>query len=317
MTERGEPGLLGLKAFDTWYESAGVRSGPRRFTAAESGKHFFSEALVPHLRHPLVSAASPQLRRYLEAQHLYQWLQFTTHFEVSVVNRAVQRIADGTSGLQLPGEIRLTGYRIMVDECYHSLYSLDVAEQVQKMSGIAALPYDFGPFFTRLDAVGSEVPEHERLVQLLQVVVFETLITSILEDIPGDESVLTVVRDIVRDHAADERRHHAFFATLFRYLWGQLDPALRHRMGLYLPDLIVRSLWPPVQPAHRALVAGGCPEQQARQIVAESYDRPAVLRGIRAASAKTVRLFQANGLLDLPDVQQRFAEAGLLPGTGP
>jgi len=88
-------------------------------------------------------------------------------------------------------------------------------------------------------------------------------------------------------------------------------------MGLYLPDLIVRSLWPPVEPARQALAAGGFTEPQVQQIIAESYDRPAVLRGIRAASAKTVRLFQAHGLLDLPDVRQRFADAGLLPGPGP
>lgn len=311
-----DPGSLpisGVKAFEAWYERSGVRSDPRRFAAAEHDKDFFPEGLIPHLSHPLIDRNDHQLRRYLAAQHLYQWLQFTMHFEVSVVNRATQRIADGRSGLELPGEARLTAYRILVDECYHSLYSLDVVEQVQRTSGIRALPYDFGPFIRELDAVGKDTPNHQHLVQLLQVVVFETLITSILADIPGDESVITIVRDIVRDHAIDEGRHHAFFASFFTYLWGQLDTATRHQMAVHLPTIIARSLQPATRPAYQALRAAGFAEPAAREIVSDSYNQDTVLASIRIASAKTVRLFQAHGVLDLPGAHEQFANAGLLP----
>jgi hypothetical protein len=307
--------LAGEKAFATWYERAGVRADPRRLIGPEDdlGKWFFPAALVPHLNHPLVDREDRPLRRYLLAQHLYQWLRFTTHFEVSVVNRATQRIADGSSGLELSGATRMTALRILTDECYHSLYSLDVVEQVQRHSGISALPYEFTRFLERLDAVSDDAPQYRSLVQLLQVVVFETLITSILSDIPGDENVLTIVRDIVSDHAADERRHHAFFASFFTYLWGQLDPTTRERMARYLPILIVRSLQPATQPALDALRAGGFGEDAARRIVAESYNRESVLAGIRTASAKTVRLFQTHGVLDIPGAVESFAEVGLLP----
>jgi hypothetical protein len=233
---------------------------------------------------------------------------------VSVVNRATRRIADGRSGLELPAETRLTAYQILVDEGYHSLYSLDVLEQVQQGSGITALPYDFGPFISELDAVGDEAPGHRRLIQLLQVVVFETLITSMLADIPGDASVITVVRDVVRDHAIDEGRHHAFFASFFTHLWGQLDAATRHQMALYLPKIIVRSLQPATRAAFLALRSAGFPEPAAREIVAESFSPETVLAGIRSASAKTVRLFEAHDVLDLPGVREQFAAAGLLPG---
>jgi hypothetical protein len=314
MNDIRPPGIVGGKAFEAWYERSGVRSGPRRFAAIENDSHkfFFPEALIPHLSHPLVDPDDHQLRRYLGAQHLYQWLQFTMHFEVSVVNRATQRIAEGRSGLDLPWEARLTAFRILVDECYHSLYSLDVVEQLQQSSGISALPYNFAAFLRKLDAVGEDKPEHRHLVQLLQVIVFETLITSILSDIPDDDSVITVVRDIVRDHAADERRHHAFFASFFSYLWGQLDAATRHQMALYLPSIIVRSLQPATRPAHLALRASGFAEPTVRDIVADSYNRDTVLASIRIASAKTVRLFRAHDVLDLPGVRAQFAEAGLL-----
>jgi len=236
------------------------------------------------------------------------------HFEISVVNRATERIANGKTDLEISGETRLTAYKIMVDECYHSLYSADVLEQLQKSSGIDALPYDFAPFLHGLDAIAEEAPQHRELVQLLQVVVFETLITSILYEIPGDESVITVVRDIVRDHAVDEGRHHAFFASFFTFLWGQLDAGTRHRMGLYLPQIIVRSLEPATGSAHRALRAVGFTKAAAREIISDSYQRETVLGSIRKASAKTVRLFQDHGVLALPGVSEQFADAGLLPG---
>ncbi len=313
---KGTLPVEGVKAFEAWYEQAGVRAGPRRLAipGEELRKSFFPEMLVPHLSHPLVTAEEHRLRRYLTAQHLYQWLHFTMNFEIAVVNRATYRIANGHTGLELPAATRLTAFKIVVDECYHSLYSLDVAEQLQQSSGIRALPYDFEPFMRELDAVGDDAPQHRELVQLLQVVVFETLITSILRDIPGDENVITVVRDIVRDHAADEGRHHAFFASFFTSLWGQLDIATRHQMALYLPSIIVRSLKPATGPAYQALRAAAFPDASAREIISDSYCREDVLAGIRKASAKTIRLFEEHGVLELPGVRERFAETGLLPG---
>jgi hypothetical protein len=310
------PDIAGNSAFESWYAKSGVRSDPRRLavTGEQTHKHFFPERLIPYLDHPLVVPHDQHVRRYLAAQYLYQWLRFTMHFEIAVVNRATERIAHGKLDLDISGETRLTAYKIMVDECYHSLYSADVVEQLQKSSGIDALPYDFAPFLRRLDAIAAEVPQHRELAQLLQVVVFETLITSILYEIPGDQSVLSVVRDIVRDHAVDEGRHHAFFASFFTFLWGQLDAGTRHRMALYLPQIIVRSLEPPTGSARQALCAAGFTEAAAKEIIADSYQREAVLAGIRKSSAKTVRLFSDHGVLALPGVYERFADAGLLPG---
>lgn len=299
-----------------WYEQAGVRSGPRRMAGGdgERGLWFFPQRLVPHLGHPL-TGDDPGRRRYLAAQHLYQWLQFTVHFEIFVVNRATQLIAAGISGLELPEDTRMTAFQIMTDECYHSLYSLDVTRQLQDWSGIRALPYDFAPYLRELDAVSEAGPGagQQTLVRLLQVVVFETLITSILRDVPGDASVLTLVRDIVRDHAIDEGRHHAFFAEFFARLWGQLDPATRQQMARHLPGLIVSSLQPATAPARAALHAAGYPPAVAQEIIGDSYSEASVLAGIASAAAKTIGLLGAHGVLDLPGSRDRFAAAGLLP----
>ncbi|MFI1738041.1 diiron oxygenase [Streptomyces sioyaensis] len=305
-----------IKAFHNWYERAGVRSDPRRLVDIEDDIHkaFFPEHLVPQLSHPLVDPDDHQLRRYLSAQHLYQWLRFTMHFEVGVVCRATQRIADGSTGLSLTDATRMDAYKIVVDEGYHSLYSLDVQQQLEFRSGIKGLDYDFGPFIAGLDAVGEDMPQHRQLVQLLQVVVFETLITSILSDIPNDESLIDIVRTTVRDHAIDEGRHHAFFANFFKHLWGQLDPSLRKLVAGYLPSLIVRSLQPATSPAHAALAASGFSEAQAREIVSDCYSRETVLTGIRRSAAKTIQLFEQIGVLDIPGGREAFLAEGLIAG---
>jgi hypothetical protein len=303
-----------VSAFRHWYERAGVRADARRTLDPEDDVHkaFFPEELVPHLAHPLVDPDDHLLRRYLTAQHCYQWLRFTMHFEVAVVCRATQQIADGSTGLSLTDDTRMDAYKIIIDEGYHSLYSLDVQHQLEKRSGIDALAYDFGPFIKGLDAVGEDMPDHRLLVQLLQVVVFETLVTSILSDIPKDEGVIDLVRDTVRDHAIDEGRHHAYFSAFFKHLWGQLDRPTRQFVAESLPDLVIRSLQPATAPAHAALLASGFGQDKARQIVAESFAPDIVLAGIRHSAAKTLRLFAEVGVLDLPGSRERFFAKGLL-----
>lgn len=302
-----------IKAFRTWDERAWVR---RCFPSAPlegDGDQFFPTALVPHLSHPAVLAASAQQRRYLAAQHLYQWLRFTTHFEVSVVNRATLTIADGTSGVRVPESASLTAYKIYVDEGFHTLESRRVLRQVEGLSGIRALPYDFSRFLRRLDALGSGEPAHRQLVRLLQVVVFETLITAIFADIPGNREVLPAVRQHVADHAADERRHHAFFASFFRELWAGMDGPARRLTGQLLPGLITESLQPPTQPAADALLACGFTDGQVREIVADAYHPDAVREGIRFAARKTIALFLDCGVAGEPGAEAAFRAAGLLP----
>lgn len=273
---------------------------------------FFPRHLIPHMSHPLVAGADVPVLRYLEAQHLFQWLQFTARFEVAVVNRATERIAGGTSGVEVPMSGRLAAYKIYVDEGYHSLYSLDLVNQVSGQAGLEPLPYDFAPFLERLDAVADALPGHRRLMQLLQVVVFETLITSILRDIPADKRVMSVVRDTVKDHAEDEGQHHAYFSRFFGLLWSGLDEATRDRVAVHLPALITRSLRPATEPATNAMLVAGFPTAHIRTIVEESYSATAVNASNRVAAEHTIRLFEAFDVLDRPGVREQFTHAGLI-----
>ncbi|CAM5330728.1 hypothetical protein GCM10010329_38100 [Streptomyces spiroverticillatus] len=301
-----------LKVFESWYEKAGVRSTPRRLTPQDQDilKSFFPKHIVPHLNHPLLEAQEAPLKRYVEAQHLYQWLNFTAEFEVSVVLRATQKIADNKSGLELSRRIRMDAFKICVDENYHALYSMDAVDQVEQRSGIKSLDYEFAPFLARLDGVADGHPQHRELVQLLQVVVFETLITALLNDVPKDKGVITLVRDIVRDHAIDEGRHHAYFAAFFKHLWGQLSSSERVLVARLLPDIIVQSLQPATRAARTALSQAGLSDQAVNTIIEDSYHRDAVMAGIVYASERTVALFQECGVLDVPGAREAFAKAG-------
>lgn len=305
-------------AMNAWYQRAGVRQTPRRFTEAEETEHgllFFPPELVPHLRHEALAELEPDRWRYLNAQYLYQWLDFTSHFEVAVVNRASQRIAEGTAGVEVPVESRMAAFQIYIDEGYHSLYSMDVRAQLERSSGIPALPFDFAPFLTQLDAVGDELPELRRLVQLLQVVVFETLITAILMDIPNDLRVRTLVRDTVRDHAIDEGRHHAYFSKFFAQLWQQLTPSVQATIAPFLPELIVRSLTPNIRSSELALRRIGLSESLVADILADSYSPAKTIDYIRGASFRTVALFQRCGVLAVPGAAEVFDRLGLLPAN--
>jgi hypothetical protein len=258
----------------------------------------------------LVVDAPEAVRRYLSAQHLYQWLNFTAKFEIAVVVRATQQIVDGLAGFPLARELRRDAMQICVDENYHALFSVDAVDQIEDFTGVSAIPYDFEPFLSHLDGIADTHPKHRRLVHLLQVVVFETLITSLIEDVPKDRAVMDIVRDTVRDHAEDERRHHAFFARFFKELWASLDRSDRETVSRLLPHLIVRSLQPATHSVGAALEAASFNKVQIDQIIAESYDRQSVMAGITVASTKTIALLERCGVLDMPGARERFQNEG-------
>ncbi|MEV5981319.1 diiron oxygenase [Streptomyces sp. NPDC052114] len=298
-----------------WYERSGVRSGPHRTVQGplDPSTRFFPHHLVPYWNHPLVRALPDRRRHELLARHLYHYLTFTAHFETRVVNRATERIADGRSGLALPAPVRLDAYRIYCDEGYHALFSLDVVEQIAEATGIPPLPYAFDPFLNRLDGIGAELLSGEPvLAQLLQVVVFETLVTSVLNEVPKDRAVLPVVREIVRDHARDEGHHHVYFSRFFERLWRDLSTPLKRRAAHCLPELIVSSLTPDLRPVGAALTVAGLDADDVREVIADSYRDGRSARTLRATARHGVRLFRDTGVLELPGATDAFAAAGLL-----
>jgi hypothetical protein len=301
-----------------WYQAAGVRTGVRRVlgevedgAAGEDGTVFFPAQLVPHLGHEAVRELPPQRRTELTVRQLYQFLLSTTHLETRIVNRAAELIATGRAGLDLPAAVRLDAFKVYCDEGYHALYSLDLADQIAAATAIPIPDWDYGGLVDGLVVAGRRLlPDEPRLAELLQVVVFETLITAVLNELPGDRSVVSTVRELMRDHARDEGRHHRFFAMFFHELWAQLSRSLRPRVARLMPVLIRGCLDWDTGPVRSSLQLAGLHRHTADDVVRDCYGEADAGR-IQDICQATVRICRSAGVFDVPGAEEAFAAQGL------
>ena len=299
-------------SFERWYSTAGVRGGTRRMFADETddGKVFYPQHLVPYLAHEALADLTAGQRRELTIRHLYQFLLSTTHLETRIVNTTAELIANNRSGVDLPNRMRLDAFKVYCDEGYHALYSLDLADQIAAATGVAIPPWDYGGFVDRLEETGRRLLPHEpALVPLLQTVVFETLVTAVLNEIPNDQTVMTVVRQLTRDHAKDEGHHHRFFAQFFHGLWATLEPRLREPVARTLPALMQACLTWDTEPIRSSLLMSGVDEPTAAAVVADAYGRSGSNANVCRA---TVRTFRSAGVFDVPGAEEAFAAHELL-----
>ncbi len=298
--------------FDQWYDIAGVRSGIRRMFVDETdvGKVFYPQRLVPYLAHESLADLPESQRRALTIRHLYQFLLSTTHLETRVVNTTAELIANNRAGLDLPNTVRLDAFKVYCDEGYHALYSLDLADQIASTTGVAIPPWNYGGIVGWLQETGRRLlPDEPALVPLLQTVVFETLITAVLVEIPNDPSVVTAVRDLTRDHAKDEGHHHRFFAQFFHDLWANLDRRLREPVAHALPALVKACLTWDVEPVRASLLMSGVDAGTAATVLADVYADTGSKADVCRA---TVRTFRSAGVFDVPGTEEAFAAHQLL-----
>lgn len=303
--------------FGTWFERASVRSAPRRMLDERGpDKYVFSPELVPLARHELVRALPEQVFGELLTQHLYRYLDFTAKLEHLVVNHTVLGIAHGTVGVELPDEMRMDAYKIYCDEAYHALFSADLVRQVRTRTGVQPM-LDVQPYFMRrLVEIQESVPEALRpLVELLFVICSETLISATLAEVPDDPRVYSAVRDTIRDHAQDEGRHHAYFAQFLKFLWHQMDPALRRTAGRLLPELVHAFLRPDLPAMRVELLGYGLARDDVEQVLAEVFDEQVVTAYARSTARRTLRYFAELGVFDDGGTRAGFERAGLLEGA--
>lgn len=227
-------------------------------------------------------------------------------FELRVVNRAVVDIADGAIAFHIDKAQQRDAMLILVDEQFHAQYSMDIADQLQEISGIEALPIDFCNYLKQLDAVTSETGINPLWAQFCQVAIFETLITSLLTSVPNDESLISVVRATVQNHVADEVRHHAYFALLFRSFWQQLTLDERISVARALPKLVMRSLAPNTSSAAASLVQVGLSYGSVRKILDETYTEEKVKASTQEAAKKTMAMFARAGVFETPGAVDAF-----------
>lgn len=302
--------------FREWDARASVRVRPRRqFLIAEeaAGRVYFTPELVPVAHHPLVAARGEAVRRELLIQHAYHYLDFTAHFEILVVNVAAQKVARGDVDIELSSEMRLDAYKIYCDEAYHSLFSADLMGQIGEATGVAPQPLLFRDFLCRLERIQTAVPaDLKPLAELFIVILFETLVSAILNNIPKDGRVVTALRELVADHAEDEARHHIFFSQLMDMLWPQMSKRQQSVIGPLLPYFIIKCLEPDYALIRRRIARHGLSSEEVEQVIAESYPPDVVLAGLRKTARATLHLLKRNGVFEDAQTLEAFQASGLL-----
>jgi para-aminobenzoate N-oxygenase AurF len=299
--------------FGNWDIRASVRRRPRRLLGRPpSSVLYFPPALVPVAGHPLVAGLGQAAVRRLLVQRLYQYLHFTTELEELAVMPVVAKISRGRVGLELPVAMREDAFKIATDEAWHAQFSYDLMRQVVDETGVVCRLPELPQFVERLDAIRNRLdPDVRGTESLLFAIVSETLISSILADIPRDDRLPTAVRQLVGDHAEDEGRHHAYFRTFLNYFWHALDDSQRRALGPWIPATILSFLEPDYRAIGYALRETGLAQSDVEHVVAESFPRQRVARDAVRAARWTVRYLAEAGVLDDERTRDAFVESGL------
>jgi hypothetical protein len=308
-------GFVYNNKLDSWDQQASVRVKPHRMFIEEEaiGKIYFPPELVPVSSHRMVSTLGDEAIRQILVQRLYSYLGFTAQLEHDVVNHVTKLIAQRKLGIDFPWEMVLDAHKIYCDEAYHALFSVDLAHQIELATGVKPRLVGQSSCLTRLQKIVATVPQDLRpLAEVFFTIVSETLITSILSDIPKDKRVMQTVREVVADHAEDEGRHHAYFSKVLEYLWPLLGQRERKEIGPLLPQFMLAFLEPDYQAVECELSGCNFKPAEVQQIIYEAYPQVQVLEGVRSGSKATIRHFKRNGLFEDPRIVDAFQSASLI-----
>lgn len=256
--------------FDNWDRRAAVRAVPSRVPEARDLR--FPEEFVPIAAHERIRSGSPDLVDMILSKSLYRFLNFTHKLELLVVNTVTLNIAVNRYNIDIPRDIRLDAHRIYTDEAYHALFSF---EMMIKMN--TALPdYKFientPPFIALFQNLVANYDNREKaLLELMFVVTSEMLITGTLHEAGNLLNLDDGVRNMLRDHARDEARHHGFYSQFLAYIWETLQPQDRIMCLIAIPQFVRIYCEPDHAGIRTDLREFGCSDKEANDIYHSVY----------------------------------------------
>lgn len=298
-------------AFERWDKKASVRRSERREVAND--KKIFPDEFIPILKHPIISQEYAHQENRIRHQHLQRYLNFTHKLELVVVNDITLKIALGHYGFELPPEMLMDAHRIYVDESYHALFSFDMMQQLAAQVGTDPGILSNPSFLGEILRITNLYPEkkYKLILGLFFVIVSETLITDSLREIHKNPDVDSGVKELIKDHAQDEARHHAFYRHLLFTIWPQIPEDCRRLVVRHLSDLIFAF----VNPDRNALISElkdlGVPLHQAIQVFEETYTDSVVFDYANGCSKNLRNYFKSLGLGDDAELTDRFSAANL------
>jgi P-aminobenzoate N-oxygenase AurF len=297
--------------FKRWDEISWIRSKPMREDAI-SGLPFSPE-LVPLASHQAIATDANRWMTVL-AYRLLAHLQFTTLLELNHVNPVCSALAQGRAPVSLNTDQRNDALRIYCDEGGHALFVEKLSTKVEETFGLDHSVIGRPQFERTLDRLLSDHQDRisPNLIKFFFVSISETLVTSVLNDVPSDPRVSSVVRDVIGDHAADEALHSVYFRHLFPMLWHHLSPYEKEEMGQLLPQLVWAFLGPDRQYEYNILRHLGFNREEAEGILEEVYVSKQVAAGVKLAAKPTLKMFESCGVFSRFSIQQAFADNELL-----
>ncbi len=302
-----------VSSFGNWDSRASVRVKPRRVILPDqpSGLYFPPE-FVAVAAHPLVQAR-PGVADRLLIHSLCQYLHFTAAVEQVVVLPVAVSMSAARIDVDLPAAMRRDAFKICTDEAWHAQFSSDFIEEISQASGVSSPALAEPAFIRAVSQLRDRLePALHGLHAIFTAIVTETLISRLLSDIPTDRRLVSAVRELVADHAEDERRHHAYFRGVLQLVWPELAPTQQELMGTQVPALIGSFLDADLTAVRHMLTVEGFGERDREMIVADCYPVGAGTRDRAVAARATVKAFREVGAVDGGRIKEAFWAAGLM-----
>jgi hypothetical protein len=296
-----------------WNEKASVRAGERRVFVDSDQHCFFSRESVPFLEHEMLKDCGPEIEKIILVQKLFGYLHFTEALERRVVVPSCTSIAEKDLPFSVPKLLMRDASKIIVDEAHHAECSSDLVEQISRVTKITPCILGKPLFLTTLEKRLSEFPApYRRLAKMVFATVSETIITKNLAKVARDEMIIPAVREVILDHARDESRHHACFASFVGIMWDQLKSRERDFAGPLFGEFIEIYLYPDFRLEVAWLTSAGYPKKRAKKIIDDTYEKFDFGVVLSDAAKATIRILGKYGILDSASVVDSLGQRGIV-----
>jgi hypothetical protein len=298
--------------FENWYNYSTVHKPLPDFTC-ETGLVLFPPELVPGVGHPLVDKLGNHAMGLLTMRKLESYNDFTEKLEYKAIMAGSIKIAQNPRAFGLSEQAGREARLIVTDESHHAYVAIELMKRLPGMSELPPLTQSQPLFLRGLEELGRGLPtEFADDLLVAFVSISETLITSMLQKIPRDRRVVSAVRNTIRDHRADEARHHSYFVYVVHQHWASSAPDRREILGPLYAKLIRLFLDPDIDLCRAWLLEAGLDPHDAEAVVQDYYSPERVAASIRANSFATLKLMERVGVLDHPTARPAFVEQKLI-----
>lgn len=300
-----------------WNTRASVRASDYQYKLPPDlekqleSRDWFPPALLPYLRHPEVRLADKAITKRLCANHLVNFLNYTTLLEHRIVNRSVEIIVHDELEFAIPSRMKTAALQLYTDEGYHALFSYQLAEQISEFYGTTT-PSTMHRRIIKLNQLIDTTPDEQKSITWLLVgFVSETIIAKDLRDV-YQKTLVCCVQAMLKEHLADEARHSRYFSEVFHYLWLQMSDEQRISSGRQLLDIILIFFETDQKWLEWSLRSVQLSETAVKQILTMMADPQAHILRAREGASPTFQALKKAGFFKRPKIRQLFSNMALI-----